>query len=247
MIAREKTRVQILLAVSVFLVLISFRGPQPWRQVLYQVSTMAALEQGDYAGRISIHNLRRMGDFGLGTFEGLDGEMIVLAGRIYQVTVDGAVHQAQDSMRSPFAVVIRFENKPPVALEESLSLSELEGKLDQMLADKDKIYAIKIEGEFSRVQARSVPRQPKPYPPLSTAIKSQQIFELQDQTGTMAGFWFPKFMSGVNAPGYHFHFLSRDRQAGGHLLDCRAQKVKIFIDRIEQFHLLLADSAAKEN
>ncbi len=233
------------LALSVLLMLFGFSGSGPRGETLFQVSTMAALEQGDFRGRLSLQALRRLGDFGIGTFDGLDGEMVELDGRIYQVAVDGIAHPATDSMKTPFAMVSRFKNEKPVLLEKPMSLAELERALDEMLKAKDGIYAIKVEGEFRKARVRSVPKQDSPFPVLAVAVKSQRIFELTDQSGTAVGYWFPAFMSGVNAPGYHFHFLSRDAKSGGHLLDCETKTVKVTINRIEQFHLLLMEPPAK--
>jgi acetolactate decarboxylase len=59
--------------------------------------------------------------------------------------------------------------------------------------------------------------------------------------GVMVGFFVPNFMGAVNPPGYHFHFLSGDRKAGGHLLDCEMKKVKIEIDYISNFSMFLPE------
>src|SRR5436190_10893345 len=75
---------------------------------LFQYSTINALLTGVYDGDMTFGELRRYGDFGLGTFNALDGEMIALDGRYYQVTADGAVQPVRDDMRTPFAVVAHF-------------------------------------------------------------------------------------------------------------------------------------------
>ena len=80
-------------------------------------------------------------------------------------------------------------------------------------------YAVMIQGEFSYVKTRSVPAQEKPYPPLAEVTKNQPTFEFTDVTGTMVGFRCPPYVTGINVPGYHLHFLTDDRTAGGHLLE----------------------------
>lgn len=44
-------------------------------------------------------------------------------------------------------------------------------------------------------------------------------------------------MQGVNVPGYHFHFLSKDKKSGGHILDCITQNIKIEIEAVNNFEL----------
>src|SRR5207249_10961718 len=78
------------------------------RDTLVQYSTINALLTGVYDGDMTFGELRRHGDFGLGTFNALDGEMIALDGRYYQITADGAVKPVRDDVRTPFAVVTHF-------------------------------------------------------------------------------------------------------------------------------------------
>ena len=68
---------------------------------MYQISTSTALVEGVNKGAVSSRALLEYGDFGLGTFENLDGEMVIVDGAIYQVRGDGSVTHREDDFQSP--------------------------------------------------------------------------------------------------------------------------------------------------
>jgi acetolactate decarboxylase len=200
------------------------------KDVLYQVSTYHSLLEGDYDGTVPYGELKKYGDLGLGTFEGLDGEMILVDGIFYQISGDGSVHNVRDTMLSPFAAVTFFESDKTVTIKRSMTRQEMEQFIYSLFPKKDSILAIRIDGEFTYIKTRSVNKQKKPYPPIENIIKNQPVFEFHNVRGTMAGFRFPDYMKGVNAPGYHFHFINIDRSAGGHVLEYELKNAKIGID-----------------
>jgi acetolactate decarboxylase len=211
------------------------------RDVLYQASTLNALLKGVYQGDITFKELRKHGDFGLGTFDGLEGEMIELDGIFYQIKADGVAYAVDDSMKTPFAVITFFEADKTVLQDKSLNYKQLVEYLDNLLPTKNIFYAIKINGVFSYIKTRSVPRQNKPYPLLVDALKNQTVSDLYNVNGTIVGFRFPDYMKGLNVPGYHFHFITEDRKAGGHLLDCEIQSSLIEIDYTDRFYMVLPE------
>ena len=75
---------------------------------LFQVSTSGSLVEGIYVQAATCTKLLEHGNLGLGTFTGLDGEMVVLDGVIYRVQGDGKVSQAAPDAGAPFAVLTRF-------------------------------------------------------------------------------------------------------------------------------------------
>ena len=152
---------------------------------------------------------------GIGTFNGLDGEMIGLDGAFYQIKADGIAYLVDGSMRTPFAVVTFFESDQMVWLDKASDYKELEKYLDDLLPTPNIFYALKIEGIFEYIRTRSVPRQNKPYAPLVEVIKNQPIFEFHQVKGTMVGFCYPGYAKGINVPGYHLHFITEDRKEGG--------------------------------
>ena len=212
------------------------------KDVLFQISTIGALLEGVYDGETTYGELKRHGDFGIGTFNGLDGEMIGLEGKFYQIKTDGIAYLVDDSIKTPFAVVTFFESDKSALLEKIENYDQLKKYLDKLLPTKNIFYAIKIEGTFKYIKTRSVPGQSKPYPLLVEVVKTQSIFEFHNVKGTIAGFWCPSYVEGVNVPGYHLHFITEDKKAGGHLLECHLQNARLDIDYTSEFYMVLLKS-----
>ena len=188
--------------------------------VLFQASTIAALLDGAYEGDLTFAELARHGDLGLGTLNGLDGEMIALDGRFYRADVDGVVAPVPPAARTPFAVVVPFEAAVDVATSD----------LGASLADAPSVCAVRFDGEFEALRLRSVPRQEPPYRPLAEVAAEQHVFELREVSGTLLGFRFPDYASGLEVTGYPLHFITDDRRRGGHVLDYRARAGRLRID-----------------
>ena len=214
-------------------------GARVDRDILYQVSTLGALKAGSYDGDVSYAELGKHGDAGIGTFETLDGEMIALDGTFYQIKTDGKAYAVDGTAIAPFAMVTFFDADNEGRPERGLDYNGLQAYLDTLLPSENVFYAIKVEGLFDHVQARSVPAQERPYPPLSDVIAEQVVFELDDTEGTMVGFWCPSYVGDINAPGYHLHFITADREAGGHVLDLRLGEVAVYIDETPDFFMQL--------
>jgi acetolactate decarboxylase len=214
-------------------------GPDQDRDLIFQVSTLSALQEGVYDGVASMRELGKHGDFGIGTFAGLDGEMAELDGKFYQIRADGKVYPVADSVKSPFAVITYFEVDQKVALKAPLNYQQLQTYIRTLLPTQNIPYAIKISGQFEYVKTRSVPRQNKPYPRLAEVTKNQPTFEFGKVKGTILGYWLPQYLAGVNLAGYHFHFLTDDRQAGGHLLECRLVAGTLEVDYTYGLKLVL--------
>ena len=186
-----------------------------------QVSVINALMTGRYEGVLPIPELLRRGDFGVGTLDHLDGELIVLEGKAYQVRADGAVGEVGPGRSTPFAVVTPFEADGAFPCPRAGSLAELEARLDEALGRKNSFLAIRVDGRFAAITLRSVPRQEPPYKPLGEVAKGQSVWTREGAAGTLVGVRSPAWAGGITVPGYHWHFLSDDRQVGGHVLDCR--------------------------
>lgn len=212
------------------------------KDILFHVSTLGALMEGVYDGEITYKELKTYGDFGLGTFDKLDGEMVQVDGKVYQIKADGRAYSVNDSMKTPFAAVTFFEADQTLHLHSPMNCAQVQEYIDNQLPTKNILYAIKVEGDFKYVKARSVPQQEKPYPKLVEAMKNQVIFEFHNAQGTMVGFRLPAYMEHINVPGYHLHFINADRRAGGHVHECRVKNVKIEIDYMSRFLMTLPDS-----
>ena len=226
------------------LLLIAVSGcvaPRNNRDILFQTSTISALLEGVYDGHLTCKELKKHGDTGIGTFDALDGEMVMLDGNVYQMKADGAAYPADDSLTTPFAVATLFEPDHALTVSEVKDYEDLKKQLDAMLPTKNALYALRIEGTFSYIRTRSVPRQTKPYPRLIEVARSQPTFEYRDVKGTLIGFRLSDYMEGVNVRGYHLHFIDSERMYGGHLLECQADSIEVHLDRMSQFHMTLPE------
>jgi acetolactate decarboxylase len=216
---------------------------------LFQVSTLNALMQGYYDGEITVAKLLQNGDTGLGTFDTLDGEMIVCDGVVYQAKADGSVQIANDEITTPFACVTFFDQDITLDdLSGASDLQELKTYLDQSISAQDGsgnlFYMAKIEGEFSMIHLRSVPAQGKPYRELAQIADEQQEFFHKDVLGCLIAVRCPEYVAGINMPGWHIHFLSADYTMGGHVLDLAMIQGAGYLDITPEFDLLLPQTAA---
>ena len=226
----------------VFLILFSTFAYAQSPNALYQISTINALLQGVYDGELTIKDLKQQGDFGIGTLNGLDGELIGLDGDYYQIKADGTVLKLTDDVQVPFATSLNF--KPDRSAEfHDLDYESLQKSLDKMKTDNNYFYAIRIDGVFTNVKTRAIPKQTKPYKPLTEAAKDQHVFDLNNIKGTVIGFWCPQYVNGINVPGYHLHFISEDRKFGGHILTAALQTGKVQMARINDFRMELPKNA----
>ncbi|MCX5647837.1 MAG: acetolactate decarboxylase [Planctomycetota bacterium] len=214
------------------------------RDVLFQTATLGALVEGVYDGNLAIGELKKHGDLGLGTFDALDGEMVMLDGRVYRVRADGKAEAVGDEETTPFATVTFFDADHTGSFEGPFDLAHLEEMLDKVLPTKNIPYAVRIEGTFARVKTRSIPRQTKPYPRLPEVTAKQPTFELENVRGTLVGFRCPQYAKGLNLPGWHLHFLTADRTAGGHVLELVTEKVRFAIDYTFAIHVALPAGGA---
>ncbi len=203
---------------------------------VYLSAPINALVEGLYVENTTIEQVKRHGDFGLGTFNYLDGEMVLLDGKVYQIRSDGNVYDIGDDEMSPFACVTFFSPDTYDDIDGSAVSTDLSGLLDRLIPSQNMLYAIRIDGTFSHVRTRAVPKSEN-YRPLVEATKDQPVFDFRDVTGSLAGFYTPRFMESLNAPGYHLHFLTQDRRRGGHLMDCTLKKARIGIQHVPQLEV----------
>lgn len=196
----------------------------PHREQLYLCAPINALVEGIYEEKIPFTEIKKHGDFGLGTFDQLDGEMVMLDGNIYQFDSQGRVTLEDENAHTPFAAVTFFNALTHDQLDHPANYQEFSAWLLSLLPSPNIFYAIRIYGVFSYMKTRSVPKQ-ECYRPLVEVTKTQPVFEFENVRGTLAGFFTPSFMSAVSVPGLHLHFLSDDLQHGGHLLECRPLQI----------------------
>jgi acetolactate decarboxylase len=207
---------------------------------LFQVSTSGALVEGISQGVVTVGELKRRGDLGLGTFADLDGEMVVVDGRFWRVPGDGAVREASDSDLAPFAVVTSFRPERNLEFASVVSIDDLLRQLDRLRTSNNLFFAVRIDGRFSRMRARAVCK--KAGVSLVDAAANQAEFDLHEIAGTIVGFWTPEYAKAVNIAGWHLHFLSEDRSAGGHVLDLTGSTLKTQVQHLDDFRMAIPES-----
>ena len=207
-------------------------------RVAFQVGTLDALIDGRFDGDATIAELLAHGDLGIGTVQHLGGELVVLDGRAFVVAADGRVREVPPATRTPFAVVCRFRPRENAALAGPMSLAEVQRALDA-LAPHTSVVAVRVDGTFTHLRLRSVREQRAPYPPLAEVTAHQTEWDLDRATGTLLGFRFLDDVAGLEAPGYHLHFLADDRDHGGHVLDGTLVSGTAAVDGGDELHVEL--------
>jgi acetolactate decarboxylase len=209
---------------------------------LFQVSKGGALVEGLYRGEMTVGILRGYGDHGVGTFDGLDGELVVADGRVFQIRSDGGVSEADDAIRTPFALITRFHPEIIGHVPTCTAYGDLQRQLDAWRPSDHDFYAIRIEGRFSEIVSRAV-RPATEGSPLAEAIPNQGATRATDVSGSLVGFWSPMFVTALTVPGYHLHFLEAERRWGGHLFDVQGSDLRVGIQRLAEFRVCLPETA----
>jgi acetolactate decarboxylase len=205
---------------------------------LYLCAPVNALVEGIYEEKIPLSEVKKHGDFGLGTFDHLDGEMVMLDGAIYQITSDGRVREVGERAMTPFSCVTFYRPVSHDQLDAVLSYDDFLTWIRRLLPSPNLCYALRIEGQFASVTVRSVPKQ-ESYRPLVEVAKEQPVFQFWKTAGTLAGFFTPAFLGSLNVPGLHLHFLSEDLQHGGHLLACQPHHVRAGVQILNRVEVAL--------
>jgi acetolactate decarboxylase len=226
----------------IFLGLTLMVRPAGAGDTITQLSTLEALSAGDYQGRLSLRQLLAFGNFGLGTFDHLDGEMILLGGKFFQVKLDGKAYRPSLEETAPYATLVRFKPENELSLARDTDLTGLQRQIDAAVPNLNELLAIKVKGRFSTIKVRSVPAQKKPFPPLQEVIQHQAVVELSDTTGTLVGFRCPAVLQGVTVPGYHLHFITENGETGGHVLSFTLQEGRATLDLCQRFLLLMPEN-----
>ncbi len=206
------------------------------RPPVFISAPLSALVEGIYRADTTIGHLREKGNLGIGTFNDLDGEMVLLDGKVYCLRPQGEAEVIPDDIRTPFALATQFEGDTHERFEQPIAEAAFEHAVLDLIPSPNLMYAIRIDGRFSHVRARSVPKQSN-YLPLVEIAKLQTVFEFQDVEGTIIGFYTPSFLSGVHMAGLHLHFITADRKRGGHLLGAAPNGVTLALQHAPAIEL----------
>ncbi len=208
------------------------------RDTLYQIAAFNTFANGSFQGFMPYSEIAKHGDFGIGTLDGLDGEMIAINGIFYHIPADGKPKQINPDQTAPYATVTFFEPDQTLTITNQ-NYTQIQTLIDNNLPNKNAIYAIKITGTYNHAQTRSPHKQTQPYPTVTEALKNQATFTLNNTKATAAGFIFPQNMNGIDNPGHHLHLITDDKTAGGHLLEFTIANATIQIDQTNSYHLIL--------
>ena len=211
-------------------------------RTLYQTSTMAALVDGIYDGSTTIAELLEHGDFGVGTFNHLDGEMIVNEGVCFHLFSGGEARVASPDDLTPFAAVTTFEADTTFDVKTLASKTDLLAQIDERLSSENLFFGIRVTGHFVTVTSRTATRQEAPYPPLpeATATESERTFA--GMNGVLVGFRTPDYEQGISVAGYHLHFLNDQHTGGGHAFDFLLDDGVVEIMTVSELRLSLPTS-----
>jgi acetolactate decarboxylase len=218
-------------------IVISSPGTEESNDRIYQIGTLEGLLNGDFGGKITVGELLEHGSYGLGTFSGLDGEMIVIDDDCYRVAADGSVSRMPLGTSTPFASVTDLDDDEGFMTVTEGNYTGLKEQLLSALENDQAFYMFVIHSTYSNVTVRSVPGQQPPYPPLADVVAQQSVYYLENVTGTLIGFYAPSYIGTVDQAGFHFHFISDDRTLGGHVLDVELNDVDVIIDQKMGFDL----------
>ena len=214
---------------------------------LFQTSTVQALLEGAFDGDVTLGEVLDHGDLGLGTLNGLDGELIVVDGQVWKASLDATLSQPNLASKTPYAVVVSFSPGESIALRGPFQHSDLEQHLGCSTDAPDRPTALRIDGHFEAVRVRSVPEQRRPYPRLADVVANQQVSELVDVSGTMVGFRFPDALDGIEMVGSHLHFVTDDRTRGGHVLDFTLLEATAHVDDATELYVELPPAVDSPN
>lgn len=218
------------------------------QRCMYQVSTLQALAMGYTRAVVTVEELLRHGDTGLGTFENVDGEMIVADGVCYRAMADGTVVTAPPEMGVPFSSVSRLVGSRCFSLEALADIGALKTTLTQRIEEGfglNSMHMVRIDGAFERICARSESGQRTQHVTLKDMLQdNQRDYFFDEIEGTLVCVYYPDYMDGVNAPGWHLHFLSADRTMGGHVFDLKLRRAQARLDKISRIEIQLPFSPA---
>ena len=213
-------------------------------ETIHQVSLLQGLMLGDYYGSISVKELKQMGDIGIGTFDKLNGELIMTDGVVYRAKGDGTVEVVNDSEVIPFANVTVFDKDESIDLNNVKNLDSLLTILNKKVNDynSNQYCMVKISGTFNKMNVRSELAQKEPYKPLVDVLKTDQtFFDYEKINGTVVALYMPPYMNTINTTGWHLHFVSEDKTKGGHLLNLEIDKATLSLDYTSDFQMHLPD------
>lgn len=185
-----------------------------------QFYSIFTLQNKQYEGHVPFSEVSSHGDLGIGTFNHIDGEMVIVDGDVYRLRADGSAQRVDDlSESTPYAIVTQFRATQGAEVNGDFTMPELLQRLDVLIQKPAEIHAVRVEGRFDSIRTRAPHRQTPPYKGLLDLIKEQNETSFRNIQGTLVGFYTPEYLGILGVPGYHLHFIDKDRRHGGHVQD----------------------------
>ncbi|HSS51029.1 MAG TPA: acetolactate decarboxylase, partial [Thermoanaerobaculia bacterium] len=219
------------------------RKPVPATSLsVWQNQPFIALGNGHFQGSATVQEAKRHGNLGIGALAAIDGEVMVLDGVLYQFHASGGVRRPPGAAEMSFAMMARFVPEERIEVPHGTRLKDLPALLAKL--SPNYYFALRIDGKFSCVRARTFVAQREPYRPICQADPPPQGFSFTQVEGTMVGFKSPVFAANVSGPPVHLHFLRGDKTGGGHVLDLVVDHATLTLDRLSGLALDLPKDAA---
>ncbi len=213
------------------------------KDMIFHYSVLKALDNGVLEGNMTAGRLKKHGNFGLGTFNRLNGEMIMLDHVVYRISPDGKIIQPGNETLIPYSVVTFYTQEDTMSMNGEINYQALKSYVARRLPSQNLFYAFRIRGKFDFIKCGGANMQDKPYnKSLLEMLADRPLYEGKNITGTLAGFWCPAFIGDINTAGFHLHFLSDDHNFGGHLMEFTAQSLELGYDVKSVYKILLPDS-----
>ena len=213
------------------------------KDMIFHYSVLKALDNGVLEGNMKVGDLKHHGDLGLGTFNKLNGEMIILDHVVYRVLPDGKIVQPDDNTLIPYSVITFYHQDDTLSLSGEINYQALKAYVERRVPSRNFFYAFRITGEFGYIKCGGANIQEKPYNrSLVKMLSDRPVYERKDIRGTLVGFWCPAYIGDINTAGFHLHFLSDDHSLGGHLMEFTARSLKIGYDAKSVYKILLPDT-----
>jgi len=213
----------------------------------YHYSIWAALVNKIYDGDLTVKEAKTHGDIGLGSYNGVDGELIMIDGILYQVPSSGEVKLATDNMLIPYLNTTFFNKEISFELNDRMNYDSLRKKIELHFPSRNFFYAFKIHGEFDSLKLGSLQKQEKPYQQgLDSLLPNRPKFNHTNISGTMVGFYCPDFIGDINVAGFHLHFLSDDKNTGGHVMEFTGRNFRVDMDKLTSYRFVLPETVEFE-
>ena len=209
-----------------------------------QISLLNVLLVGRYGGIINVAEIKKIGNMAIGTMDRLDGEMLMIDGVVYQACADGHVCLPTEKETIPFGMVADFHTEQELCLNEILNYEQFEDRMKVVCPQTNSPLAIRFTGRFTHMKVRTVRRQEQDGIGLAEVAKDEALFDLYDTSGDLVGFYLPGYVQGINASGWHLHFMDSDRKSGGHVVNFSIHEGLLHLCHATDYHICLPASTA---